>query len=115
MTEQLPLFQRKNFHVVMTQGIPITPPTASMSVLALLPAYYAYLQAQGYSSYTPADFCGDLKKFGLFLQEQPIEEIVTNDVRAWVSELRKGMTDKTISRKLSALNNFFTWLVAERF
>jgi integrase/recombinase XerD len=114
MTEQLPLFQRKNFHVAMTRGIPITPPSVGMAVLALLPAYYAYLQAQGYSSYTPGDFCGDLKLFGMFLQGKAIEEITPHDIRAWVSLLRKEMTDKTISRKLSALNNFFTWLVAEK-
>jgi site-specific recombinase XerD len=114
MTEQLPLFQRKNFHVAMTQGMPITPPTANMAVLSLLPAYYTYLQAHGYSPYTPADFCGDLKKFGMFVPRKPIGEITTNDVRTWVSELRKGMTNKTINRKLSALNNFFSWLVADK-
>ena len=113
MTEQLPLFARKNFHAVLTQGAVIPPPARDMSVLALLPAYYAYLQAQGYSSYTPADFCGDLKKFGLFLPHTTVEKITTNDVRAWVSQLHTKMTDKTISRKLSALHNFFTWLISD--
>lgn len=114
MTEQLPLFQRKNFPVTRTQGMAITPPSATSSVLSLLPAYYAYLQSQGYSPYTPADFCGDLKKFGLFLPGKPIEEITPHDIRAWVSLLHKHMTDKTISRKLSALNNFFSWLVVDK-
>ena len=116
MAEQLPLFQRKNFPATRTQGVAITPPSATSSVLSLLPAYYAYLQSQGYSPYTPADFCGDVKKFGLFLQNKPVKEIDTINVRDWLRVLRiiENMTDKTISRKLSALNNFFLWLLSEK-
>lgn len=115
MTEQLPLFQRKNFPATLAQGIPITPPTPEASVLSTLPAYFAYLQSQGYSPYTPADFCGDVKKFGLFLPQKKLAEITTHDIRAFVGELRTKahMTDKTISRKLSALTNYFTWLMIE--
>ena len=67
-----------------------------------------------YSLYTPADFCGDLKKFRVFLHRKPLEEITSHDIRACVSPLCKQMTDKTSSWKLSALNNFFTWLVGEK-
>ncbi len=116
MTEQLPLFQRKNFPAMRTQGMSIVPPSATSSVLSLLPAYYAYLQSQGYSPYTPADFCGDVKKLGMFLQNKAVQEIATGDIRDWIRVLRsvERMTDKTISRKLSALNNFFIWLIAEK-
>ncbi len=116
MTEQLPLFHRKNFPATRTQGVSITPPSATSSVLSFLPAYYAYLQSQGYSPYTPADFCGDVKKFGLFLQHKAVSEIDTINVRDWLRVLRavEHMTEKTISRKLSALNNFFLWLVSEK-
>lgn len=116
MTEQLPLFQRKNFPAMRTQVVSITAPSATSSVLSLLPAYYAYLQSQGYSPYTPADFCGDVKKLGIFLQNKAVQEIATGDIRDWIRVLRsvERMTDKTISRKLSALNNFFIWLIAEK-
>src|SRR5436305_7915978 len=116
MTEQLPLFQRKNFHAILTQGIPITPPALGSSVLATLPAYYAYLQAQGYSQYTPGDFCGDLKKFGLFVPNKTLQDITVHDIRQWVGQLRtkEHMAEKTVSRKLSAITNYFTWLVSEK-
>jgi len=116
MDGQLPLFKRKSFPAVLTQGIEVVPPKEGSSVLSTLPAYFAYLQSQGYSKYTPADFCGDVKKFGLFLRSKTLKETTTNDIRGWVSELRtkEKMTDKTISRKLTAINNYFTWLVVEK-
>ncbi|SRR6266700_691919 len=48
---QLPLFRRKTFPVVLTQGFPIVAPAADSSVLSTLPAYFAYLQSQGYLPY----------------------------------------------------------------
>ncbi len=115
-TDQLPLFQRKNFSATLTQSLPITPPGPESSVLSTLPAYFAYLQSQGYSPYTPSDFCGDVKKFGLFLPQKKLGDITTPDIRSWVSQLRskEKMTDKTISRKLSAVTNYFTWLACEK-
>ncbi len=115
MTEQLDIFQRKTFPVTLTQVSPLTPPSPGSSVLSTLPAYLTYLQSAGYSRYTPGDFCGDIKKFGLFLKQKTLQEITTNDVRAWVSVLstKERMTEKSISRKLSALNNYFLWLVSE--
>src|SRR5260370_38082780 len=97
--EQLPLFRRKSFPVILKQGIPVTPPSPESRVLATLPAYYVYLQSQGYSHYTPADFCSNVKKIGLFLPEMPLKDITTHDVCQWVEQLRRTMTAKTISRK----------------
>jgi site-specific recombinase XerD len=113
--DQLPLFQRKTFQVTLTQGAALKSPTPDSSILSTLPAYYAYLQSQGYSPYTPGDFCGDIRKFGLFLPQKKLQEITEQDIRHWVSLLRtqEKMTEKTISRKLSALNNYCTWLVTE--
>jgi site-specific recombinase XerC len=107
MTEQLPLFQRKHFPVTLTQGIPITPPGPESSVLSTLPAYYIYLQSQGYSQYTPADFCGDVKKFSLFVHQKTLQNITTQDIQQFVSILREKerLTDKTISRKLTVYAN----------
>ncbi len=48
---QLPLFRRKMFPVVLTQGLPIVAPAADSSVLSTLRAYFAYLQSQGYLPY----------------------------------------------------------------
>jgi len=116
MQEQLPLFQRKKFSVTPTQGIEVKSPVPGASILSTLPAYFNYLQSQGYSQYTLADFCGDVKKLGLFMREKALGEVGIQDIRQWLSQLRtvEHMTEKSISRKLAAINNYFTWLVSEK-
>jgi site-specific recombinase XerD len=77
------------------------------------------LQSGGYSKYTPDDFTGDVKKFGLFQKEEQIKYIDTGDIQAWISFLKtqnpkgEGLSEKTISRKLTALSNYFQWLISE--
>src|ERR687886_1519275 len=115
--DQLPLFQRKTYKGILP-SIPMTiqPPTLEKTVLDTLTAYYTYLKDGGYSQYTPDDFTGDVKKFGVFLKDTPIKEIATRDIQAWASLLKtpppkgEGLTAKTISRKLTALSNYYTWL-----
>jgi site-specific recombinase XerD len=100
---QLPLFQRKTFtSVIAAQKLPVAPPSNNKSVLSTLSAYYAYLQSGGYSKYTPDDFTGDVKKFGLYLRDKPISEITVHDVRDFVSTLKskEKLSEKTVSRKL---------------
>jgi site-specific recombinase XerD len=115
---QLPLFQRKTYKGIISPILlEIQPPAADKTVLQTLPAYYTYLQGGGFSQYTPDDFTGDLKKFGLFHKEKPINEISTKDIQAWISFLKtpqpkgEGLSAKTVSRKLTALGNYFQWLV----
>jgi integrase/recombinase XerC len=88
---------------------------ADKTVLETLPAYYTYLQNGGFSKYTPDDFTGDLKKFGVYCKDKKIQEISDNDIQAWISFLKsprgEGLRAKTVSRKLSALSNYFQWLV----
>src|SRR5919202_5162926 len=105
--DRLPLFQRKT-HKGIIPPIPmaIQPPTAEKTVLETLTAYYAYLKEGGYSQYTPADFTGDVKKFGIFLKEKPLKDIAKEDIQSWIALLKtpqpkgEGLTAKTISRKL---------------
>ena len=111
---QLPLFQRKTFKgIIPALPIEIQAPTANMTVLKALPAYYTYLKGEDLSKYTPDDFTGDVKKFGVFLQDRLIKDVTKRDVQAWISLLKnpspkgEGLTAKTVSRKLTALNNFF--------
>jgi integrase/recombinase XerD len=115
---QLPLFQRKTYKgIIPTIPVAIQSPAADKTVLQTLPAYYTYLQSGGFSQYTPDDFTGDLKKFGLFQKEKAIKDITTKDVQSWISFLRapspkgEGLSAKTVSRKLTALGNYFQWLV----
>src|SRR5690349_10616417 len=95
--EQIPLFQRKTFAAVLREGIAITSPSAESTVLSTLSAYFAYLQSLGDSQYTPGDFCGDVKKFGLFLpHDKALKDITTHDIRSFLSQMRtkEHMTEK---------------------
>src|SRR5919109_577165 len=115
--DQLPLFQRKTYKgIIPSIPMEIQPPTAERTVLQTLTAYYSYLKDGGYSQYTPDDFTGDVKKFGVFLKEKHLKDITTRDIQSWIALLKtpapkgEGLTAKTISRKLTALSNYFTWL-----
>jgi site-specific recombinase XerD len=115
---QLPLFQRKTYKgIIPSLPMDIRAPAGDMTVLQTLPAYYRYLTDGGFSKYTPDDFTGDLKKFGLYLKEKKIKDITAKDIQVWISFLKtpspkgEGLSAKTVSRKLTALSNFFNWLV----
>jgi site-specific recombinase XerD len=116
--DQLPLFQRKTYKgIIPSIPLEVRVPASDMTVLAALPGYYLYLKEGEFSQYTPDDFTGDVKKFALFLNEKPIKDISTKDIQAWISFLKtpspkgEGLSAKTVSRKLSALINFFSWLL----
>ncbi len=113
-TEQGTLFDRRKYSEVIPQAYQITPPKADQTVLGTLPAYHAYLSSGEYSKYTPDDFSSDIKKFGLFVNGKALKDIQTVDIQHWVGELKKTMTAKTVSRKVSAIGNYFLWLEKEK-
>jgi hypothetical protein len=87
--DQLPLFQRKTYKgIIPSIPIEIQAPAKDMTVLQTLPAYHAYLQDGGYSKYTPDDFTGDVKKFGVYLKKKLIKDIKTSDIQVWISFLK---------------------------
>ncbi len=109
---QLPLFQRKTYKgIIPSIPLEIQAPAADRTVLQTLPAYYTYLQNGGFSKYTPDDFTGDLKKFGVYCKEKKIQEISVQDIQSWISFLKapsprgEGLSAKTVSRKLTASGN----------
>jgi len=110
VSEQPSLFDRKKYTGVLPQAYPLEPPTADCTVLQTVPAYYAYL----HSKYTPDDFTSDVKKFGLFVKDKKLREIRTVDIQQWIGALKKVMTEKSVSRKISALTNYFLWLATEK-
>ncbi len=119
VTEQIPLFRRKaRDAAVLTQPFQITAPTAEATVRSTIPAYYYYLQSAGYSKYTPADFCGDVRLFSRFVREKKLIDIRATDVQQWIAYLKSptgaNLTAKTVSRKITALQNYFLWLVHEK-
>ena len=86
---QLPLFQRKTYKgIIPTIPVAIQAPAAEKTVLETLPAYYTYLNNGGFSKYTPDDFTGDVKKFGVYLKEKQIQDISDRDIQSWISFLK---------------------------
>jgi site-specific recombinase XerD len=82
--------------------------------LANSASYHAFLRSGEYSQYTPDDFTSDVKKFGLFVKETKLRDIRKVDIQQWIGELKKVMAEKTVSRKISALTNYFLWLEREK-
>src|SRR5947209_12736996 len=113
-TEQRTLFDRRKYSAVTPLSYQITPLAADQTVLKTLPAYHAYLASGEYSKYTPYDFTSDIKKFGLYIGSKAIKDIQTVDILHWLGELKKTMTAKTVSRKVSAIGNYFLWLEKEK-
>jgi site-specific recombinase XerD len=111
---QSSLFDDRSYRGTRPPAQAIAPPTASQTVSATLPAYRAYLNSGGYSQYTPDDFTGDLKRFGQFTAGKPLGDIQTVDIQQWIEQLKQTMPPKTVSRKVTALRNYFRWLLAER-
>src|SRR4051794_32405110 len=111
--DQASLFDQRKYKGVLPQTYQIEPPTADHSVLKTLLAYNTYLRSGGYSKYTPDDFTSDVKKFGLYVKDKKLKDIKTVDIQRWIGELKKVMAEKTVSRKISAVTNYFNWLAQE--
>jgi site-specific recombinase XerD len=112
--DQASLFDRKKYRGVLPQVYQMEPPAADHSILKTLLAYNTYLRSGGYSKYTPDDFTSDVKKFGLFVKDKKLSEIRTVDIQQWIGEIKKVMKEKTVSRKISAITNYFLWLETEK-
>jgi len=113
-SSQPSLFDRKKYIGIIPQTHQIEPTTTDCTVLQTVPAYYTYFRSGGYSKYTPDDFTSDVKKFGLFVKDKKLREILPVDIQQWLGELKKAMTEKSVSRKISALTNYFLWLATEK-
>lgn len=113
-TDQTTLFDSRQYRGVLPQTYQITPPADGQTVFQTLPAYRSYLEGGSYSKYTPADFSSDVNKFGLYVKDKPLRDVQTLDIQRWIAELKKHMAAKTVSRKLSALKNYFAWLEEQK-
>jgi site-specific recombinase XerD len=112
--DQASLFDWKKFKGVLPQTYQIEPPAAGHTVIKTILAYHTYLRSGGYSRYTPDDFSSDVKKFGLFVKDKKISDIKLVDIQQWIGEIKQVMKEKTVSRKISALTNYFNWLIQEK-
>lgn len=116
MVGQISLFQKQGVRRgVSQQRFAVKAPTPNSTVMGTLGAYYTYLKAGNYSSYTADDFLGDAKKLSLYLRNKKLSEISLLDLQDWVKNLKSptggNLTAKTVSRKITAIKNYFLWLV----
>src|SRR2546423_2392861 len=113
---QLPMFKQKSFgKVVATQVVEPVAPTGESSVMKTLPAFLAYLRSSGYSESTTEKYFADVKKFSVFIREKKVGEVTSHDVEQWISVMvspkGEALDRKTVNRKVSAIINYFSWLV----
>lgn len=82
--------------------------------------FIKYLELEkNYSIYTIENYNKDLDELVLFLDKEGISNFKDSDyllIRNYLNELsKKNYSNKTISRKLSALRSFFKYLVKENY
>ncbi len=82
--------------------------------MPLIWAKFRYLSSGNYSKYTPDDFTADMKRFGLYIGSKALKDVQSLDIQRWIAELKKSMSLKTVSRKVSAIGNYFGWLESEK-
>lgn len=79
----------------------------------LLRDYNSYLSIEcAMSPNTVASYCSDVRRFGLFCDE-PLEKAGPDDIMAYLSSAGE-LSERTQARFLSALRNFYDWLLLEK-
>jgi len=90
----------------------------SSTIVSALIRYRAYLQFTSRSEHTTNSFLYDIGRLARFLGwRRKLSEVTTSDLRAWLEYVATGSgapaARKTLSRKISAVKNFFRWLHSE--
>ncbi|MDA1475550.1 tyrosine recombinase XerC [Bacillus changyiensis] len=89
------------------------------NVKNFLTLFIEYLQIEkSYSKYTIVGYISSIEEFERFLKIQGIkgfQDVTYPDVRIYLTEVHeKGLTRRTISKKISALRSFYKFLVREK-
>lgn len=113
MVEQSSLFDKRKHKGIKPQLFDIKPPEGDQTVFATIPAYYAYLSGGTFSRTTPDDYRTDIKRFGQFTGSKEIKKITKGDILQYIGQLKQVMTAKSLNRKVSAIGNYFRWLMSE--
>lgn len=83
----------------------------------MISRFLEYLQVERrYSAYTISEYERDLQEFCSFLQVEPQalnpEAVTLDDVRSWMVQLLdRGLSPRSVRRKLSALKSYFKYLL----
>lgn len=77
-------------------------------------AFIAYLKAEkAYSVHTLKAYSSDLSQCATFLETRSceiIQDVGSRDLRAWILDLQEQVGNRSISRKISAVKRFYTFL-----
>ncbi len=94
-----------------------------MDVTQLIALYHRHLASEKqYSPRTVASYEHDLRDFCVWLGKQasdnapptPLIAVETAQIRQWISQLhRKGLSGKSLQRKLSSIRRFYRFLLRE--
>jgi len=81
-----------------------------------LPIYLDYLAVEkGLAKNSLASYGTDLRRFGTWLNERPLDGVKRQDVVRYFQSLRSsGISARSVARSLAALRGFFRFLVRER-
>ncbi|MBX6423695.1 tyrosine recombinase XerC [Thermosulfurimonas sp. F29] len=81
----------------------------------ILRAFLSYLKDEkNYSGHTLRAYRRDLEEYLAFLSGPP-EEAELSDLRAFVIQLRRRVSPRTVARKLSAIKSFYRFLLRKGF
>lgn len=90
---------------------PLPPPATGphATVAEALDEYAQYLVGAQKAPQTVSDFVGDLRQLAAAFPDRAIADLTTADLAAWLGRLERerGLTKKTIERKVSALKSFW--------
>ena len=82
--------------------------------------FIKYLSAEKrFSEHTITSYSSDLDQFSIFLSEEyqitdEVSEISFQIVRSWIASLlEKGVTARSVNRKISTLKTYFKFLIRE--
>ncbi len=79
----------------------------------MLQKFKQYLiKEKNYSPLTVKAYLRDIENFRAFLQTKSFTVVQNQDVRAWIASMsNKGMSEKTINRKVASLKSFYKFLL----
>jgi integrase/recombinase XerD len=83
-------------------------------MMQILPSYMSYL-GERYAEKTAKMYWADVRDLAIFLRDKKIKDITSHNLQQWtgtlVSPQGKWIGRKTLNRKVSAIINFFLWLL----
>ncbi|HEY8180728.1 MAG TPA: site-specific tyrosine recombinase XerD [Thermoanaerobaculia bacterium] len=92
------------------------PESDSPFFATYLPIYLDYLAVEkGLAKNSLASYATDLRRFGHWLGDTPLESVKRQNIVRYIQSLRSsGISARSVARALAAMRGFFRFLVAER-